>query len=156
MLAVHLVHLRAELLRLLAVLLAQLLDLGRDETLLVLNAPLRAQLPVEHREQHGADQQREHHNGEPEGADRLQDVDAGKGTRQLLEQPLERGREEAEDVHEPAFAPAPASRRRRASRQLTYSTGTGSYPPAWKGWQRAMRRTASHQPRLGPNRWIAS
>ena len=28
--------------------------------------------------------------------------------------------------------------------------GTGSYPPGCHGWQRAMRRTASHEPRSGP------
>ena len=32
--------------------------------------------------------------------------------------------------------------------------GTGSYPPGCHGWQRAMRRTASHEPRSGP--WCRS
>src|SRR5207245_2437492 len=34
--------------------------------------------------------------------------------------------------------------------------GTGSGPPAFHGWQRSKRRTASHVPRMGPCATIAS
>src|SRR5207342_1694711 len=34
--------------------------------------------------------------------------------------------------------------------------GTGSCPPGWRGWQRAMRRAASQPPRTAPKRAMAS
>lgn len=38
----------------------------------------------------------------------------------------------------------------------TAGQGTGSYPLPPQGWQRRMRRTASHNPLKGPCFWMAS
>src|SRR5450755_811645 len=121
-------------------------------------------MPAENREEHGANPNRQHHDAKAERADGLERPNTGEEDVKLLEHPLERCLQNREDRkrvevrdHHAAVPRWVASWwTRRASRQLMYVSGTRSIPPSWNGWQRAIRRTASHQPRRAPKRRIAS
>src|SRR5207302_1455430 len=104
--------------------------------------------------------------GNAKRADGSEDADVGQRVVEANDGNLDRRNQESEDVERVKRdygVNVPALRASRSARswwcrchQLTYCSGTGSWPLPPNGRQREIRRTAIHQPRRAPNRWIAS
>src|SRR3954462_2540192 len=125
-------HLLVELLLVVLVLGLQLLHLRLQQ----LHRPLVADLLDEQREQEQPHEDREEHDRQRPGRAAVEPEDVGQGRVDVLDQPGDRLVER--------FHAAPSARGARGATD-TWS-GTGSYPPGWKGWQRTIRRSASQDP----------